>query len=120
MSDTLISIYDTPTLVCALSGEPLTNERDAVQLIGDAMSDEATLVVVPVPRLDPRFFELRSRVAGEIIQKFVNYGIRLAILGDISEHLTGSAALREFVDEANRGTQFWFVTDLADLERHLA
>jgi hypothetical protein len=45
----------------------------------------------------------------------VNYGLRLAVVGDISEPLADSEALRDFVRESNRGRQVWFVADVAGL-----
>ena len=32
------------------------------------------------------FFRLSSGIAGEVIQKFVNYGIRAAVFGDFSQY----------------------------------
>jgi hypothetical protein len=78
------------------------------------------VVAVPVGRFDERFFSLRTDLAGEVMQKFVNYRIRLAVVGDLSAHLAGSTALRDLVTESNRGAQVWFVADLADLDTHLA
>jgi len=57
--------------------------------------------------------------SGDIIQKFVDYRLRLAILGDISEHVTESKSLRDFVYEANRGTHFCFVENLEELDTRL-
>jgi hypothetical protein len=59
-------------------------------------------------------------VAGEVVQKFVNYRLRLAIVGDLTTHLAVSAALRDFVRESNRGRQLWFVADDAELDARLA
>ena len=60
-------------------------------------------VAIPVARLDPAFFQLATRLAGEVAQKFVNYRIRLAIVGDISPQCAQSKALRDFVHESNQG-----------------
>ncbi|MDA4835826.1 DUF4180 domain-containing protein, partial [Enterobacter hormaechei] len=60
------------------------------------------------------------RIAGEVIQKFVNYQIRLAILGDISAWADTSKPLRDFVYETNRGRSLWFIRDLAELDQRLA
>jgi hypothetical protein len=38
------------------------------------------LIVPPVDRLGDDFFRLKTRIAGEIIQKFVTYGVRAAIV----------------------------------------
>lgn len=93
---------------------------DALDLIGEAFGNEAVdVVAVPVGRLPDEFFELRSGILGEMAQKFVNYRLRLVIVGDISEHVARSDALRDFVYETNRGNQLWFVADAAELERRL-
>lgn len=81
--------------------------------------EPARWVAVPVERLDPAFFQLSTRVAGEIVQKFVTYRMGLAVVGDISRHTEESNALRDFVRECNRGTQTWFVEDLDALGARL-
>lgn len=75
---------------------------------------------MPVTRLPPEFFSLRSGLAGHMTQKFVNYRFQLAILGDVSAHLAGSQALRDFVRESNRGRQLWFVATEEELNQRLA
>ena len=97
------------------SGPILKTSRDVSDLIGDAIGQQATLVLLPVSRLDSAFFDLRSGFAGECLQKFVNYGLRLAIVGDISDRTAASSSLRDLIVEANRGTQISFVADQAAL-----
>ena len=53
------------------------------------------------------FFILSTGVAGEILQKFVNYHVRAAIYGDYSRYT--SKPLRDFIRESNRGRDFFFV-----------
>ena len=103
----------------AADGEPISTERDATDLIGDAWGAEATTVAVPVARLDPRFFDLRSGVAGAIAQKLVNYRIRLAVIGDVGPFTEASGALRDWVWESNRGDQVWFLPDAGALKARL-
>ena len=74
---------------------------------------------MPVSRIAPAFFALATGVAGAVVQKFVNYRLRLVVVGDVSEHVAASTALRDFVREANRGGQTWFVADEAQLEARL-
>ena len=80
----------------------------------------AQAVAVPANRLDERFFTLGTRFAGEVMQKFVNYHKRLAVVGDISAHVARSTALRDLVVESNRGRHIWFVADLDELDKHLS
>ena len=77
-------------------------------------------VVIPVECLNDEFFQLKTRIAGELIQKFVQYRRQLVIVGDISRHLAESSALRAFVAESNRGKEVWFLASLDDLEQRLA
>ena len=88
MTTTLQTIHDVSVLMCAPEGEAIARESDALDLIGNAGYQGATWVVVPVERFDGAFFELRTRVAGDIIQKFVQYGVGLAVIGDISRYTT--------------------------------
>jgi hypothetical protein len=89
-------------------GPALRSERDAVTLVGDAIGSDATIVLVPIERFHDDFFDLKTRIAGEFFQKFVNYGMRLVIVGDISRYIEQSESLRDFVYEANRGDRIWF------------
>ncbi|WP_326766895.1 DUF4180 domain-containing protein [Streptomyces sp. NBC_01591] len=115
----LQTIHDVPVLMCAEEGEVIGGERDALDLIGDAGYQGAQWVVVPAGRFDEKFFRLSTRVAGDIIQKFVNYRMGMVILGDISRHTEASSALQDFVRECNRGRQTWFLADVEELGERL-
>jgi hypothetical protein len=118
MTDTVEQRRGVPVLICSAEGAPIATPQDALDVIGEAFG-RADVVAIPAQRLDESFFRLRTGVAGEIMQKFVNYRIRLAVVGDIAERVEASTALRDLVRESNRGRQIWFVTDLAELETHL-
>lgn len=107
-------------LLCADDGPVLATEQDAVDLIASTFHQGVELIVLPVTRLDERFFDLRSGVAGQLVQKFTQYRRRLAVVGDISAHVAASNALRDYVREANRGTAIWFVPDMAALDARTA
>ncbi|MEU9300978.1 DUF4180 domain-containing protein [Streptomyces sp. NPDC048269] len=116
----LQTINDVPVLVYEAEGEALAGEREALDCIGDASYQGARWVVIPAARFDETFFRLSTRVAGEIIQKFVQYRMGIVVLGDISSHTAASPALRDFVRECNRGRQTWFLADLGELRERLA
>ena len=101
-------------------GPPVASGRDASDIIGEALSVQAQMVVFPVARLSPDFLRLSSGLAGEVLQKFVNYRLKFAILGDISAATAASAPLRDFVYESNRGRSVWFAQDLPALEALIA
>lgn len=52
------------------------------------------------------FFVLSSCIAGEILQKFINYRVRLAIYGDFSKYTSNS--LKDFMYESNKGNSIYF------------
>ena len=120
MSDAVSEIAGHAVWRCAADGPPLISERSATDLIGDAMGAGARVVVIPVSRLEPGFLTLSTRIAGEVIQKFVNYGFQVAFVGDVSDAVAASDALRDFIRESNRGRHVWFVADLVALEVKLA
>ncbi|MGW2930648.1 DUF4180 domain-containing protein [Streptomyces sp. NPDC001156] len=68
---TLQRIHDVPVLVCAAEGEEIAAERDVLDLIGDTMYQGTQWVVIPADRFGEGFFRLRTRVAGDIVQKFL-------------------------------------------------
>jgi hypothetical protein len=119
VSDQLQSIGGVEVLVGAADGPPV-GATTVLDLVGDALGRAAEWIVLPVARLDPDFFSLRSGVAGDVVQKLTNYRLRLAVLGDIAPLTDASTALRDWVREANRGSTVWFVADLDELAGRLA
>lgn len=53
------------------------------------------------------FFDLRTKIAGGILQKIINYRMKLAIIGDFSKYK--SKSLRDFIYECNSGRDIFFV-----------
>lgn len=56
------------------------------------------------------FFKLSSGIAGEVLQKFINYHTKLAIIGDFSKYT--SKPLHDFIYECNKGNDIFFVDNL--------
>ncbi|GAA1512637.1 DUF4180 domain-containing protein [Kribbella lupini] len=100
-----------------VNDKPLGSLQDAIDLIGDASYwHQASWVAVRVEDLPEGFFVLSSGVAGEIVQKFAQYGMGLAVVGDVSSYEVSSTPFRDWVRESNRGRQLWFVADVEALE----
>ena len=113
-------VGETTVYVCDVAGPSISSGQDAVDIIGQTWHSRADLVAIPVTRFDDGFFTLSTGLAGEFIQKFANYQVAIAIIGDLAEHLRASSALRAFVHESNRGRQVWFLDDLDQLDARLA
>jgi hypothetical protein len=118
MPEPLITTVADTTAAVWPDDVPITDGGDA--LIGATWGGGASVVVLPAAMLPEGFFDLRSGVAGSLIQRLVNYRLQVAVVGDIDAHLARSGALRAFVAESNRGRHVWFLPDAAALETRLA
>ncbi|HEY0435400.1 MAG TPA: DUF4180 domain-containing protein [Phenylobacterium sp.] len=113
-------IAGAPVFVCPDEGACLADGDALGDLIGELYGSGAEIVALPLARLSPDFLNLSSRVAGELLQKLVNYRFQVAILGDVTQAAEASPPLRDFIRESNRGNTVWFVGDLGELEEKLS
>ena len=63
------------------------------------------------------FFILSTGLAGEILQKFINYGIKFAFYGDFSRYT--SKPLKDFIYESNHGKDVFFTSDREEAVKRL-
>jgi hypothetical protein len=103
---------DTTVLVVG-DADGVVEGRTARDLMADAFATDASLVVLPVDRLEGAFFDLRSGVAGDLLQASVTYRMPLAIAGELPEPAASSAAFAALVRESNAGSQHWFLPSIA-------
>jgi hypothetical protein len=75
-------------------------------------------MVVYKESLGEDFFDLKTRFAGDVLQKFSNYRVQLAIVGDLSMYT--SKALRDFIYECNNGNLIYFKKSLDEALNALA
>ncbi|HEY2685624.1 MAG TPA: DUF4180 domain-containing protein [Steroidobacteraceae bacterium] len=106
-------------LCYADDGIKLASAADGAEFLAQALSERAAWVLLPRSRLDARFFDLKSGLAGEVLQRFANHGVSLAILGDVSEEAKLHESVRAFIYESNRGTQIWFVLNVSEFQAKL-
>ncbi|WP_044640677.1 DUF4180 domain-containing protein [Risungbinella massiliensis] len=64
-------------------------------------------MVINKSLLSESFFDLKTRLAGEILQKFINYRVKVAIIGDFSSY--SSQSLQDFIYECNSGNDIFFL-----------
>jgi hypothetical protein len=120
MPSPLIELHGFRILECPADGPKLRSGRDATEVLSEAFSHHANVIVIPISRFDDDFFELKTRIAGEVISKFVVYGMHTAIIGDITAKVNESSSLKAFVAECNRGSSVWFLKDADELHRRLS
>lgn len=116
----VLNIRGVGVYECAPQGSLVGREQDAVDLIGEAGAHDVEWIVLPVTRLAEGFFDLATRMAGGFLQKFVTYGFRVAIVGDITTFVAKSVALADFVRESNRGKHIWFLATMDAFSERLA
>lgn len=90
----------------------LTVPEDANDLLGNAYYQGFDGMIISADKISPRFFDLKTRLAGEILQKFSTFQMRLAIVGDFS--VFPSESLKSFIYESNRGNLIHFSPTTAD------
>ena len=85
----------------------ITDVQSALDLIMTVKYETgAERIAIPKELICEEFFILSTGIAGEILQKFINYHVKAAIYGDYS-HYT-SKPLRDFIYESNNSTQVGF------------
>ncbi len=98
--------------------KPIGNVQSAIDLIASVVFElRCNRMVVPISSFAEDFYNLSSGLAGDILQKFENYQVCLAIYGDFS--IYKSKALQDFIRESNRGKRIRFVESEAFAIREL-
>ena len=96
------------------SGRPvITDAQSALDVLMSAQYEAQTKnIVLPKELVAEAFFVLSSGLAGEILQKFINYGGRIAIYGDYTRYT--SKPLHDFIYESNKGRDAFFAATEAE------
>lgn len=117
--DVLTAAGDTRIVIWPATAPRIDTAAQANDLIGEAWAHEASWVAVPVASFGPEVFRLKTRIFGDIAQKFVNYRLGLAVIGDIPEPYAQSQALQDYIREVNQGPDIWFLASLDALAERL-
>ena len=90
----------------------LQTVEDAVDLIGNMSYQGFDKLIIHEENMISDFFELKNKIAGNILQKFSQYSMPLAIIGDFEKY--ESKSLNDFIFESNKGKLINFVTTVED------
>jgi hypothetical protein len=86
----------------------IADGQSALDLIATVMHETGCdKIVIEKSVMAEDFFDLSTRVAGEVLQKFVNYQMKLAIVGDFSGY--ASKSLYALILESNKGSDAFFL-----------
>lgn len=86
--------------------------EDATDLLGNLYYSDYDKIIVHQKNINPDFFNLKTGFAGEILQKFANFRVRLVIVGNFDDYKSNS--LDQFILESNKGKQVNFLSSLSE------
>ncbi|WP_026477504.1 DUF4180 domain-containing protein [Alkaliphilus transvaalensis] len=99
------------------STEPLSTENDLLDLIALSWEQETSLLMIHHTALAQDFFKLKTRVAGNFIQKFTNYNIKAVVI--IPQETILKGKIKEMATETNKGNHFRIYESKEEAERWL-
>lgn len=89
-------------------GPLITDTESALNLIATVRYETGCdRLIIEKSAIVEDFFRLSSGLAGAVLQKFVNYRMKMAIVGDFSGYT--SKPLKDFIYENNKGRDFFFI-----------
>ncbi|WP_316824309.1 DUF4180 domain-containing protein [Pedobacter miscanthi] len=96
----------------------IKHAEDGLDLLGNLYYQGFDKIIINTQNITPDFFDLKNGMAGEILQKFSNYRVSLAITGDFSIYKNQS--IKDFIYESNKGKHINFLTSTAEALEKLA
>ncbi|MDC8104300.1 DUF4180 domain-containing protein [Chryseobacterium sp. PTM-20240506] len=90
----------------------IQSAQDGIDLLGNAYYQGFDKVIIYEKNITPEFFDLKTKIAGDILQKFSNYRMGLAIIGDFSQY--ESKSMKDFIFESNKTRHINFVETLKE------
>lgn len=105
--------YEKGKIAEVLADDVIINTTDdGLDLLGNLYFQGYDGIIIYTKNISPDFFDLSNGMAGEVLQKFSNYRIRLAIIGDYSN--IESESLRSFISESNASKHVNFVESASE------
>jgi|SRR5215217_5960259 len=90
----------------------ISNPEDALQLFVDIYYQDFDRIIIHEKDIVSDFFDLKTGIAGEILQKVSNYRLRLAIVGEFDKY--PGKSIRDFIFESNKGRQVNFLSSVEE------
>ncbi|MEA1886476.1 MAG: DUF4180 domain-containing protein [Bacteroidota bacterium] len=105
--------YNNTKIAELLSDSIIINStQDVLDLLGNLYYQHFDRVIIHEQNIRRDFFDLKTGIAGEMLQKFSNYRFRLAIVGDFSKYT--SKSIQDFIFECNKNAHINFVESVPE------
>lgn len=95
----------------------LSSEQDALDLVAACAENNTNLIMLHSQVLADDFFKLRTGLAGQVLQKFVNYHVKVAVILTSEARIRGK--FKELITESNKGSDFRVLSNPAEAENWL-
>lgn len=112
MNIQITEINGVPIAELVSANQEIKFVQDALEIMVNSYYQGAESLIVREHHLPPAFFDLKTGLAGEILQKFSTYNARLAIIGDFEK--VSDPNLRAFIHESNKAGRILFVSSLEE------
>lgn len=96
----------------------INSVQDGLDLLGNIYYQDFDKIIIYEKNICPEFFDLKNKMAGDILQKFSNYRVKLAIIGDFTRY--ESKSVRDFIFESNKTNHIIFIESLEKALEKLA
>lgn len=96
----------------------INNAADGLDLLGNLYYQGFDKIMIHEQNITPALFDLKNGIAGEILQKFSNYRVSLAIIGDFTPYQ--SKSIKDFIYESNKGKHINFLGSTTEALTKLA
>ncbi|MFZ7121629.1 MAG: DUF4180 domain-containing protein [Eubacteriaceae bacterium] len=104
-NNSIVALFDKDEIT-------IKNVNDVLDIMANVSSMNSYKIVIYKESLNESFFDLKTKLAGEILQKLVNYNMKIAIIGNFEEY--NSKSLHDFIFESNNGKQIFFKSTLEE------
>lgn len=95
----------------------ITNVEDGLQLLVDLYYQDYGKIILYKENITTDFFDLKTGLAGEILQKFSNFKVQLVIVGDFDTY--SGKSIRDFIFESNKGRLINFLPSIEEAKIRL-
>jgi hypothetical protein len=96
----------------------VNDSSEALNLIANCWGKGTGKLIVHEKNLSPKFFDLKTGIAGEVLQKFSTYDSQLAVIGDFSKY--SSKSLKDFIYESNKSGRVFFLNSIDEAKERLS
>jgi len=110
MNTIIHSRNETQIIEIVDNGLILGNVQDFLDIAANSPSRN---IIIHKENIIPEFFDLRTKIAGEILQKASNYRIRIGIVGDFKD--ITSKSLKDFIYESNKTKEILFKENVEEI-----